>query len=269
MPENDYATGTYFTLRSMLIILVLLLAASIGLHLLAHGGCLQDSVSGYYYTSAQAMFVGMLCAIGACLIIHQGADVENALLDFSGFMAFVVAFVPAEVDNTCQVGDLVGIQTTAEVRTTLPPVLAAAIVAGIWAVVKRKRGEATGWAAAVRLATLAVVVIMAFWALLSPPGFVAHGHLSAAVLMFAGMVLVVGWNYWDTSGARYGWVFWAMMVTLVIWLAFLVFSPIPHLTLIVEAVLIAEFAGFWMRQTGEFREGANRPERISRVGAAA
>src|SRR5690348_5222912 len=104
MPENDYARVTYFTLRFMLIVLISLLAASIVLHLVVNHWCWQHSISGYYYTSSQAMFVGMLCAIGACLIIYQGTDVENAVLDFSGFMAFIVAFVPAEVDNTCTVG---------------------------------------------------------------------------------------------------------------------------------------------------------------------
>ncbi|MGW3963844.1 hypothetical protein ACWED2_28785 [Amycolatopsis sp. NPDC005003] len=268
MPENDNATGTYFTLRFVLIILVSLLAASIGLHMLAHGGCLQDSISGYYYTSSQAMFVGMLCAIGACLIIYQGDNVENAILDFSGIMAFVVAFVPAEVDNTCNIADLVGIETTAEASTTLPPVLVAAIGAGIWAVVKRQRGEAGGWATGLRFAALAVVAGMAFWAGLFPRHFGVHGHMTAAVSMFAGMVLVVGWNYCDTKRKRYGVVFWAMMVTLVFWLAVLVFFPISHLTLIVEAVLIAEFAWFWIWQTAEFRAGANGHSRRSRGGTA-
>ncbi len=273
MFENDSATGTYFTLRFALIVLVLLLAASIVLHMVAHGGCLQGSVSGYYYTSAQAMFVGTLCAIGACLIIHQGAEVENALLDFSGFMAFVVAFVPAKVDNTCKLGDVAGIVTTSEPSTTLPPVLAAAVGAGVWAVLKWGRDQQAN---VVRLAALAVVAGMTAWAGLDPGGFGAHGHRAAAVSMFAGMVLVAGWNYWDTHRARYSLVFWAMVGTLVVlgavllvcWLAVrwavLARFPFPHLTLTVEAVLIAEFAWFWLWQTREFRAGADGPLRISR-----
>ncbi|MGW3994067.1 hypothetical protein ACWEF6_11320 [Amycolatopsis sp. NPDC004772] len=253
----------------MLIVLVLLLAASIALHLVVNNMCLQHSISGYYYTSSQATFVGMLCAIGACLIIYQGAEVENALLDFSGFMAFIVAFVPTGVDNTCKVGSVADIETTPEVVTTLPPVLAAAVGAGIWAFVKRPQGKAAGLARVVKGVTLFVVAAMAFWAGVFPGEFGARGHLFAAGSMFAGMVLVVGWNYWDTSRERYGVVFWGMVGALVAWLAALKFVPFPHLTLGVEAALIAGFAWFWIWQTVELKGRADRPVADSKTHAAA
>ena len=45
-------------------------------------------------------FVFSLAALGACLIAYKGNDaVEDVLLNFAGFMAFVVALVPTTVDG--------------------------------------------------------------------------------------------------------------------------------------------------------------------------
>jgi hypothetical protein len=53
------------------------------------------SVSAYYYTSAQAMFVGALIGLGACMIALKGTRPdEDALLNLGGIFAAVVAIVP-------------------------------------------------------------------------------------------------------------------------------------------------------------------------------
>ena len=53
------------------------------------------SVSAYYYTSAQAIFVGALIGLGACMIALKGTTlVEDVFLNIGGMFAAVVAIVP-------------------------------------------------------------------------------------------------------------------------------------------------------------------------------
>ena len=51
---------------------------------------------------ARGAFVLALAGLGACLIAYKGNDaVEDVLLNFAGFMAFLVALVPTTVDGSC------------------------------------------------------------------------------------------------------------------------------------------------------------------------
>jgi hypothetical protein len=61
----------------------------------AETGCLQGSISAYYYTPARSIFVGALVAIGLVMIALWGKSfVEDGLLNLAGLLAPVVAFVP-------------------------------------------------------------------------------------------------------------------------------------------------------------------------------
>jgi hypothetical protein len=56
---------------------------------------LLSSVSAYYYTPAQAIFVGALIGLGACMIALKGTTgVEDVFLNLGGMFAAVVAIVP-------------------------------------------------------------------------------------------------------------------------------------------------------------------------------
>ncbi|PRC49105.1 hypothetical protein C6A85_76445, partial [Mycobacterium sp. ITM-2017-0098] len=58
---------------------------------------LLTSISAYYYSAAQAVFVSSLCALGILLIAYAGStNSEDELLKLAGLMAFVVAFVPTK-----------------------------------------------------------------------------------------------------------------------------------------------------------------------------
>jgi hypothetical protein len=58
-------------------------------------GFLLASVSAYYYTPAQAIFVGALIGLGACMIALRGTTrVEDVVLNLGGMFAAVVAIVP-------------------------------------------------------------------------------------------------------------------------------------------------------------------------------
>jgi len=54
-----------------------------------------ESVSAYYYTPAQALFVSGLIGFAACMIALKGTtDVEDISLNLAGMFAIVVALVP-------------------------------------------------------------------------------------------------------------------------------------------------------------------------------
>jgi hypothetical protein len=58
-------------------------------------GSFLASVSAYYYTPAQAVFVGGLIGLGASMIALQGMnDAEGTFLNLGGIFAIVVAIVP-------------------------------------------------------------------------------------------------------------------------------------------------------------------------------
>jgi hypothetical protein len=93
---------TYRTLRVAMIPLLLILVVAPTLESTRGQDCLLGSISAYFYTPVRGAFVFSLAALGACLIAYKGNDaVEDVLLNFAGFMAFVVALVPTTVDGSC------------------------------------------------------------------------------------------------------------------------------------------------------------------------
>src|SRR5690349_22115392 len=88
------AVTTYRYVRIALVAVVVFLVASIANTALEVSG-FQNSISAYYYTSSHSVFIASLCAVGACLIVYQGrTTTEDALLNFSGLLAFAVGLVP-------------------------------------------------------------------------------------------------------------------------------------------------------------------------------
>ncbi|UHJ56473.1 hypothetical protein LT337_05805 [Mycolicibacterium fortuitum] len=91
---------TYRYVRVGLVALVVFLLTSLAFTW-AHS-CPQGSISAFFYTRTHAVFLASLCAIGICLIAYKGSRVgEDALLNYSGFMAFIVALVPTGPVTTC------------------------------------------------------------------------------------------------------------------------------------------------------------------------
>ena len=66
-------------------------------------GCLQSSISAYYYTPVRSVLVGGLMAIGLCLIAIKGhGEWEDIWLNLAGMFAPVVALVPTAGSGDCQ-----------------------------------------------------------------------------------------------------------------------------------------------------------------------
>lgn len=91
---DETLVKTYRYLRSAMVGLVFCLAVAV-IHQSLTQGSILSSISAYYFTSAQAIFVGALIAIGVCMIAIRGTtDADDILLNIGGMLAPVVAVVP-------------------------------------------------------------------------------------------------------------------------------------------------------------------------------
>ena len=261
---------TYRFLRLAMVLLVLVIFISVVGHIWSTDTMLQ-SISASYYTPVRAVFVAGLCAIGTCLIVYQGSsELEDVLLNGSGFFAFIVAFVPTRPEEKC-----VSSAIAPDVREAISnnvgslfivAVLAFAVVMGIqlFATPEDERELSKGVGVAIGLSVLAFVGLVAFY-LFNRGAFMCHGHDTAAILLFLGIVAVVFVNarglareqaredhrpvrdhFWN----RYFWGFVLMVASIVLiavtgpWLGWL-----DHWVFWLEAALIGQFATFWLTQT--------------------
>ncbi len=93
--RDDTLVKSYRYLRMAMVALLVGLGVSVFYQTWRQGFDLLGSVSAYYYTPAQAMFVGALIGIAACMIALKGTTpVEDVFLNLGGMFAAVVAIVP-------------------------------------------------------------------------------------------------------------------------------------------------------------------------------
>jgi hypothetical protein len=267
---------TYRYLRGAMIALLLMLLLSVGYQWWWETGhsCWLGSISAYYYTPARSVFVGSLCALGASLIAYKGhSPEEDVLLNFSGFMAFVVAMVPTVPDARC--GPNAYTQTPGEiaaaVRNNIWSLVVVAVVAALVAA-WLKRGAMTrdpSERPTVRSVVVSVVCaavllgeLTLFLALRDR--FIALSHGVAAGTMVAGVIAVMVFSALRAEerhrgadgGAVYKRIYIAIAVALAAALGVTVLTALTvkgfdHLVLIAEVIIIVLFAAYWGVQTKE------------------
>ena len=94
-PYSDTSVKTYRYLRIAMVALLVGLGVAVFYQTGSQGWHLLSSVSAYYYTAAQTIFVGALIGLGTCMIALKGTtDLEDLLLNLGGAFAAVVAIVP-------------------------------------------------------------------------------------------------------------------------------------------------------------------------------
>lgn len=93
--DHEILVKSYRYLRAAMVVVLLWLAAAVLLQTGRQDGDILSSISAYYYTPAQAVFVGALVALGVCMIALQGTTpAEDILLNIGGMFAPIVALVP-------------------------------------------------------------------------------------------------------------------------------------------------------------------------------
>lgn len=280
-PWDDHGRSvlhTYRSIRLATVVLVVLLAGSVVVEA-TMAGCWQTSISAYYWTPAHGVFIGVLCAVGACLVVYKGSsELEDLALNFSGFLAFVVAMVPPVRRPSCGGSSLPAEYVVTEsIRNNVLAVLVAGAAAqAVTVVLARRAGPVPPSRPVVRIARVggwAVIVLGAAAFVLFPSEFDSYGHDVAAVTMFVVIIGVVVTNAVSarTAGlsSRYARAYAAVAVAMVVTLAAVVLGQLlmpdwGHAVLVVEALLVAEFATFWGFQTAELWGVVNRGELVAR-----
>lgn len=288
-PAGDGATppavGTFRSVRVGIPLLLLTLLAAVALQVGQDGGCLLGSVSAYWYTAVRSVFVAVLVAVGVLLVVHEGNSAwEDHALDWSGAFALVVGFVPlpplvvGEPGARCPGAD---VPTAARLADAVSNNVLALLVGltGLVAVRWFFRHRTEAAARRGRTARLPLLVgttaVAAGWVLqLAAPDLVrAHGHVPAAVLLFAGISSVVALNAVPALARRAGApvpaapylrLYQGVLAELL--LAFVVLGPAAalgrgeHVVFWLEALLIAGFAVFWVVQTAELWDAHDRTQ---------
>ncbi|HYN31463.1 MAG TPA: hypothetical protein VES40_02460 [Ilumatobacteraceae bacterium] len=269
------AITTYRYLRISMVVAVLLLAVSIAIER-AQVDCWQTSVSAYYYTPVKAIFVGVLMAIGLCLIVIKGSTSwEDAALNAAGMLAPIVAVVPTSDVGTCwsqtpsplpvnddgQLAEWVVANIDNNIMALIVTGIIGLIVAAVIATIATRNVKAIAQVGPVqmRLGLLGAMaflvggaVVFAFW-----DDFDTRAHGFAAVAMFLFLAIAVGINAWqhrrDAAPRIYFWLY-ASIAFLMIAAGVVMFplgSSWDHMVLVLEATEITLFAVFWLVQTKE------------------
>ncbi len=257
---------TYRYLRIAMVLLVLLLAAAVVREMAAVGfDCAQKSVSAYYYTPAQGVFVGALVAIGACLVVIKGnTDTEDVLLNTAGMLMPVVAFVPTPYEAACSSTPLRSAQVTENVTNNVFALLVTGAAALLVAAYLSRHGPTTmnrrAFAGGVCLSVL-IYLVVAVTYVADRAFFVDVAHYGAAIPMFGCIVAVAvidarlfGLGPDPTRRNRvwlnrYALVAEGMVASIVLGAAAHLLFGWEHWILAVEAALITLFALFWVLQT--------------------
>jgi hypothetical protein len=280
--EDDVAIKTYRYLRIGMVVLVLLLASSVAIEAVK-AKCLQTSISAYYYTPVQAIFVGGLMAIGVCLIVIKGSTpAEDLCLNLAGMLAPIVAVVPTSEERTnCVASTRLALSSdwvTASYRNNVEALLiagfaglliafvvASAVNNGAMEAMRRsaERIKAGLWTV---LAVLVIALILfVFW-----DNFGTRAHGFAALLMFFFLAASSAINWRELRGQTakrkyqriYGIIAAAMTAVGVIVLLFL--RSWSYHVLVLEAAEILLFATFWLNQTAEHWYETVRPTASSK-----
>jgi hypothetical protein len=295
---------TYRSLRVAMIPLLLILVVAPGLETIRGHVCVLGSISAYFHTPVRGAFVFALAGLGVCLIAYKGNDpVEDVLLNFAGFMAFLVALVPTTVDTLCaeKYGSVVADANTAVAvrNNVLTLLLISGVAVGLYrimpklvAAAKKRRGLlTTGTAvpptandknaltlarvlgAVALLMVLVELALFGFW----PSTFKDKAHGISAITMVVGVLGVMVANARGFAGAtrdinnppprhwnnRYA---AAASVTIVlIVLAYLTTRRTQHLILAVELIVILGFVVFWYMQTRELWDYPTREQKSQEV----
>jgi uncharacterized membrane protein YidH (DUF202 family) len=271
-----YSIKTYRYLRMAMVAMVVLLGAALVIEWSkTNPHCLQTSISAYYYTPVQAIFVGALMTIGVCMVVLKGnTEPEDILLNVAGVLAPGVAFVPTPGQGSCRSVPMVLGDTTANIANNM---LALFIVGGpclavTLVFVTRARLSRADPNPMYLLGFAVVAVVFGggiLWFFVDRGGFNGHAHYAAALVMFVCIVAVVLLNAEQfrrkqhraehhraatkkpVPANRYSAIAIAMVVVPLVMWAWKALFGWDHAVLWIEGALITLFAIFWIIQTQE------------------
>lgn len=263
-PETleSYAVVTYRYLRLAIVVVTSSLLISIAFEAFGEE-CAVGSISGYYYTPVRAVFVGGLIAIGVCLIaIKEDTPLKDSLLNLSGALAPIVAFVPTTFPGCGCTSTRAGRFDTGPgiVNNIAAYAIAGAIAIVIGAVVAWKHHEKFGSFDTAALTVLALAGAMLgaglAWYFRWNRNFLDHAHFTSAIGLFAVVGVVMVLNALDEekrSGLRRiyfgtaGFMVVGAVATVIV--DRVILDNWQHQVLTLELVAMAAFLAYWAVQT--------------------
>ncbi len=284
--QQQALAKTIRTLRISMVLLVALLGVAV-LHerFATAADCWQTSLSAYWYTPARPVLVGVLVAIGICLVsLKASSELEDGLLNVAGLLAPLVAFVPVPRQDissgSCPSRTVDVAETLAAIDNTVTAYLVIGVVAWLLAAAiawrARQQARVSTLARLIRLGvTAALLLVGIVWFAAGRDSFVQYAHYAAAVPMFIAFVAVVLWSArrfgLSPAGAtradgspRYTNRYLVLASAMVLGAGGLglvgLLTGWDHVVLAVEAWLITLFAVFWVLQTVELWDSGLRRE---------
>jgi hypothetical protein len=272
-----FAIKSYRYLRLSIVVVVVSLLTSVLIEVL-HADCWQESISAYYYTPTHSIFVGGLVAIGVALIAVKGStDLEDALLNVSGVLAPIVAFVPTtppRADDVCTSAGFSG-DATALIDNNVWAFAIGGFVAIILTFCIGRFVKPSGVGTArpsddeqkpnpkplrIGLAISAALLIGGLvWYFGFRDNFLDHAHGGAAGVMF-GIVAIVMMINAITARHRYRPYYWLLFGAMVLGVVGALVGKLidgdwRHQILVLEICELVPFAIFWVLQTVEHWDG--------------
>lgn len=253
---------SYRYLRLGTVALVLLLLTAVVVEWVASDGGHLPSLSAYYYTAVNAIFVGSLVSIGFAMIVIKGTPWEDAFLNLAGLLAPIVAFVPTVRPTEC----LRCAIEAPDVRDRALNNLTAYLVVGglaLLATYLLARHEGESVVAARQPIGFGFLVTLAVWAggwawlKFAPDSLLSRAHDTSAMVMFGffGAVVVVNARRPRTEHLWLRTAYWAivaaMVATAVILIPQILGTAFSPLVFWLEVIEIALFAAFWAGNTWE------------------
>jgi hypothetical protein len=258
MALNDSAIKTYRYLRLAMVNVIFLLALSIAVEWWKTGRrCFQTSISAYYYTPVQAVFVGALIAIGVCMFAIKGnTRWEDVLLNVGGMLAPAVAFVPTPGIGQCRSVQAGVPDSSANIANNMTALFIAGfagLALGVSFLIREKQPLGPSWIGSG--VTFVILVGGFIWFLAGRHSFTKAAHYTAAFMLFGCVIAVVVINARRSGSIRhtrlYRVIAGAMLAALVIMLPLKWIADWDHAILWLEGTLIVLFAAFWIGQTNE------------------
>ena len=193
MIDNPYVIKTYRYLRLAMVGLVIFLLLAVLIEWWhTDPRCFQTTLSAYYYTPAQAVFVSALLAIGVCMVVLKGnTEIEDVLLNAAGMLAPVAALVPTPGVGDCWSTPVNPGNTPADVANNMTALLAISSVVLVAILFVANRA---GWPPAARVGVpLAALLVVGFgvWFYVGRDSFLTGAHYVSAIALFVLIAVVV------------------------------------------------------------------------------
>ena len=288
-PRTPITLLLYRDLRVGMVVILVMFAAAVVMERLP-AICWQTALSSYYYTSAHNILTATLMALGTLFIVYKGSsDTEDVLLTLAGVCAFIAAMVP----QLPRPHPLCWPEADLPKEYTVEPAMLLNVKAVVFALglgwvatrlVQRWRGKTSHPRTAVSM----VLSRFVFWPIMAvglitllffPDTFKALAHGTAGVLMLSALIAttfctayIVGREDASKSPHLRGYQlwYWGIAFLMLVTLIFVVFLHLvqPNWAqtvwgLVIEAVLILEFAAYWVVQTFELWNTADRTELLA------